>query len=182
MASANNTIKTRIQLKSDTEANWNQAGPKEGSSGFIPLLGELIVYTADATHPFSRLKVGDGETTVTALPFIDAGTINGKILEEIIVTAADRYSFPSIGQENKLYVDLNKNIIYCYKPYSGYTQLSHFKYTTTKIQISTVNSWNPGIMTTALVNSNSLIINNGSAPTLDLNTLNVVTDVKEVNE
>jgi hypothetical protein len=33
---AENTIKTRIQLKNDTEANWNKAGPKDGSLGFIP--------------------------------------------------------------------------------------------------------------------------------------------------
>ena len=76
MATANNTIKTRIQLKSDTEANWSKAGPKEGSNGFVPLSGELIVYTADATHPFSRLKVGDGVTTVINLPFIDSNTMN----------------------------------------------------------------------------------------------------------
>lgn len=170
------TIKTRIQLKNDTESNWNKA------VNFIPLKGEIIIYSADDSHPFSRLKIGDGDTTVTALPFIDSGTVNGRILEEIIITGANRYSFPSIGQENKLYVDLSKNIIYCYKPYSGYTQLSHFKYTTTKTQISAIDSWNPGIMTTALVNSSSLIINNGVTPTLDLNTLNVVTDIKEVNE
>ena len=170
------TIKTRIQLKNDTQANWDR------QVNFIPLKGEIIIYSADDSHPFSRLKIGDGDTTVTALPFIDSGTVNGRILEEIIITGANRYSFPSIGQENKLYVDLSKNIIYCYKPYSGYTQLSHFKYTTTKTQISAIDSWNPGIMTTALVNSSSLIINNGVTPILDLNTLNVVTDIKEVNE
>ena len=82
MATSTNTIKTRIQLKSDTEANWNKAGPKEGSDGFVPLLGELIVYTADSTHPFSRLKIGDGNTNVVSLPFIDAGTINGEVLPE----------------------------------------------------------------------------------------------------
>jgi len=67
-------------LKSDTEANWNKAGPKNGSNGFVPLLGELIVYTADEAHPFSRLKVGDGNTNVINLPFIDAGTIEGETL------------------------------------------------------------------------------------------------------
>jgi hypothetical protein len=38
-----NTLRTRIQLKSDTENNWNIAGGR----GFVPLLGEMIVYTAD---------------------------------------------------------------------------------------------------------------------------------------
>ena len=67
---ANNTIKTRIQLKNDTEANWNKA------INFIPLKGEVIIYSADDTHPFSRLKVGDGNTTVINLPFINTGNLN----------------------------------------------------------------------------------------------------------
>ena len=168
-------IKTRIQLKNDTEANWNKA------INFIAKQGEIIIYSADESHPFSRLKVGDGNTTVTTLPFIDAGTINGEVLADVIVTGANRYYFPPIGQENKLYVDLDRNAIYCYKGNSGYSQLSHFRYTATKTQISTINSWNPGIMTTALVDDNQLVINNGSAPTLDLGTLNVVTDISEVS-
>ncbi len=72
---AENTIKTRIQLKNDTEVNWNKA------INFIPRQGEVIIYSADDTHPFSRLKVGDGNTTVINLPFIDAFTINGKTIE-----------------------------------------------------------------------------------------------------
>ena len=169
-------IKTRIQLKNDTETNWNKA------INFIPKQGEIIIYSADGSHPFSRLKVGDGNTTVTTLPFIDAGTINGEVLADVIITGANRYAFPPIGQENKLYVDLDKNVIYCYKGNSGFSQLSHFKYTTTKTQISTINSWSPGTMTTALVDNNQLVINNGSAPTLNLGTLDVVTDISEVSE
>ena len=75
MATNTNTIKTRIQLKSDTEENWNKAGPKNGSSGFIPLRGEIIIYSADDTHAFSRLKIGDGSTNVVDLPFIRAEKI-----------------------------------------------------------------------------------------------------------
>ena len=168
-------IKTRIQLKNDTETNWNKA------VNFIPKQGEIIIYSADDSHPYSRLKVGDGTTTVISLPFIDAGTLNGEVLADVIVTGANRYSFPPIGQEHKLYVDLDKNVIYCYKPNTGYTQLSHFKYTAEKQQILTIDNWNPGVMTTAEVNSNSLVINNGIAPTLDLGTLNVVTDISEVS-
>lgn len=169
-------IKTRIMMKSDTEANWSR------QINMIPLAGEIIIYSADDTHPFSRLKVGDGNTTVVSLPFIDAGTINGEVLADVIITGSNRYAFPPIGFENKLYVDLSRNVIYCYSPTSGFTQLSHFRYTATKTQISTINSWNPGIMTTALVDDQSLVINNGIAPTLDLGTLNVVTDISEVSE
>ncbi len=63
---ANNTIKARIQLKSDTEENWNKA------IHFIPLKGEVIIYFTDNTHPFPRLKVGDGTTPVIDLPFVTA--------------------------------------------------------------------------------------------------------------
>ena len=85
---ANNTIKTRIQLKNDTEANWNSAvlstdsskGTKESGNSFIPLKGEVIVYSAENNNdilpvgrttllPFSRFKVGDGVTNVADLPF-----------------------------------------------------------------------------------------------------------------
>lgn len=96
------TIKSRIQLKNDTEANWNKAGPKDGSQGFIPLRGELIIYSADETHPFFRLKVGDGETNVVNLPFIDAGTLSGveinnieakKLQHKLIFGAGEVYQF-----------------------------------------------------------------------------------------
>lgn len=65
------TVHARIQLKNDTEANWERA------KNFVPLKGEIIIYSADDAHPFSRIKIGDGITTVTNLPFIDAQTING---------------------------------------------------------------------------------------------------------
>ena len=68
---AENTIKSRIQLKSDTEAHWDLA------VNFVPKIGELIIYSTDNAHPFCRLKVGDGSTTVPNLPFIDAGTLDG---------------------------------------------------------------------------------------------------------
>ena len=58
------TMQTRIQQKSDIEQNWNQ-------SDLVPLAGELIIYLPDANHTASRLKIGDGVTVVTNLPFID---------------------------------------------------------------------------------------------------------------
>ena len=66
---ADNTIKTRIQLKNDTEENWNKA------VNFVPKNGELIIYNAesgqniDEARRFPRFKVGDGVTTVPNLPF-----------------------------------------------------------------------------------------------------------------
>lgn len=71
---AKETIKARIQLKNDTEENWNKA------INFVPLQGEIIIYSADNSHPFSRIKVGDGITTVTKLPFVNADGINGSTI------------------------------------------------------------------------------------------------------
>ena len=70
---AQDTVKARIRLKNDTEAHWRQA------TGFIPLKGEIIIYSADDSHPFSRLKVGDGITYVNDLPFLRADDIREKV-------------------------------------------------------------------------------------------------------
>lgn len=77
---ATNTVKARIQLKNDTEVNWSK-------SRFIPLKGEVIIYSTDDTHPFCRLKVGNGETNINDLPFISSGFLNGHQL--FVDTAAN---------------------------------------------------------------------------------------------
>ena len=64
---AKNQINTRVQLKHDTEANWNTAGV----AGFIPLVGEVIIYDPDSLHDYPRIKIGNGSTKVHLLPFID---------------------------------------------------------------------------------------------------------------
>ena len=180
MATSNNTIKTRIQLKSDTEANWNKAGPKDGSLGFIPLRGELIIYSADETHAFSRLKVGDGSTNVVALPFIDAGTLNGEETE--IVKKSTFGDFPSPGSSTCLYVDLSTNRIYHYDNLNGYTQLSNFSFTVSKASIGSIISWAPGMATTTEIDNNVLKVTTGLIPELLWERRQVVTDVtKEEN-
>lgn len=60
---AERNLKTRIQNKHDTEANWNKAVT------FIPLKGEIIVYDTDSNFAYERFKIGDGATTVVNLPF-----------------------------------------------------------------------------------------------------------------
>ena len=62
---AEKTLNTRFQMKTDTEANWLKA------INFIPKNGEIIIYAADATHSYQRVKVGDGATLVNNLPFIN---------------------------------------------------------------------------------------------------------------
>ena len=181
MATANNTIKTRIQLKSDTEANWNKAGPKENSNGFVPLNGELIIYSADNAHPFSRLKVGDGVTNVVNLPFIDAGTINGANFDgEVIVERETFAGFPSPGQSDKLYIDLSTNRIYCFTNSSGYTQLSNFDYEVDTTNIPKITNWNVGTLTEASIENNTLRIRKGSLPQLNYYNVPVVIGIHKV--
>ena len=178
MATSTNTIKTRVQLKSDTGENWNKAGPKDNSNGFVPLLGELIVYIADDAHPFSRLKVGDGNTNVVALPFIDAGTINGDILPESQVeTYATRSLFPIIGTTNKLYIDLSTSTIYCYSDASGYTQLSNFNFIITTDTASQIVKWAAGTLSSYSSAEGTLQIDTGTLPTLNYYNLPVITNI-----
>ena len=70
------TVNARIQNKRDSTANWNAA------RGFVPLAGEVIIYndykivqkeidgeTKQVYIP--GIKVGDGQTYVQDLPFVD---------------------------------------------------------------------------------------------------------------
>lgn len=69
-------INTRIKMKRDTTANWNNA------VGFIPLDGEIIIYTdyktitevidnQNVTKNIPGIKIGDGNAYVQDLPFMD---------------------------------------------------------------------------------------------------------------
>jgi hypothetical protein len=55
----------RIVHKHDIQANWEKA------TNFVPMKGELIVYDIDDTHDYERIKIGDGKTLVSELPFVD---------------------------------------------------------------------------------------------------------------
>lgn len=177
MMPATNTFEGRIRLKTDTEANWN-AHP------IVPLLGELIIYSADATHTYSRVKIGDGNTPVTNLPFIDAGTIDGHSLPPNEVrTYATRSLFPYPGEQNILYIDLSTSIIYCYTPASGYTQLSNFTYNIEKTQVSNITYWRTGSSTTLSCDKGILHVASGILPSLNYEQLQVVRNItKEVAE
>ena len=172
---ATNTFESRIRLKTDTEANWN-AHP------ITPLMGELIIYTADETHSYSRLKVGDGSTSVTTLPFVDAGTIDGHDLPDgTIFSYANRSSFPFPGVPNALYVDLATGRIFCYTSASGYTQLSNFTYTISKTNASNITYWRTGTQPTFQVEGGVLKVTTGILPSLNYETVSVVRDItKEV--
>lgn len=66
-------IKSRVIHKHDIEAHWLLA------ENFIPKQGEIIVYDIDENYAYERFKIGDGETLVSALPFVDENIRVGKI-------------------------------------------------------------------------------------------------------
>ena len=57
-------LKTRIIHKHDTEKRWNNKG------SFIPKQGEIIVYDRDEQYSYERMKIGDGITSISELPFV----------------------------------------------------------------------------------------------------------------
>ena len=59
------TIKRRMTQKVDTTTNWEKA------TSFVPLKGEFIIYQDEGTA--DRIKIGDGETLVNDLPFVEMG-------------------------------------------------------------------------------------------------------------
>ena len=70
-----NRLHGRIVNKHDVEANWLKA------TNFTPMLGEIIIYDVDETHDLPRIKVGDGKTLVSSLPFTDEPITNEEIDE-----------------------------------------------------------------------------------------------------
>mgnify|MGYP003533685367 CR=1 FL=1 len=72
---AEKNMKARIVHKHDTETNWLKA------VNFTPMLGEIIVYDIDDTYNHERLKIGDGKTLVSALPFANDIITDSKIDE-----------------------------------------------------------------------------------------------------
>lgn len=70
---AEKNISSRIIHKHDIEANWLKA------VNFIPKQGELIVYDIDSAHDYERIKIGDGATVVSSLPFISEIITNEEI-------------------------------------------------------------------------------------------------------
>lgn len=96
------TLKTRVVLKHDTEANWITAG--NAANPFIPKKGEVIIYDPDGTHTYSRQKVGDGIKNINELPFLGAtvGTADSsESLSKIQYTA--EFAIPTTPEQGVEY-------------------------------------------------------------------------------
>ena len=98
---ANNAIKTRIQNKHDSQANWEKA------LNFKPLVGELIVYDVDENYSYERFKLGDGINYVNDLPFADEAlveTIN-ELDSKLREVSSQQSDFSDLLTEHLLGVD-----------------------------------------------------------------------------
>ena len=79
---ANVILKTRVVNKHDTTANWN------ARSSFIPKAGEIIIYT-----DIHKVKVGDGTSTISTLPFINDKDLSNYVTEsELAATISETVS------------------------------------------------------------------------------------------
>ena len=78
------TIQPRIQLKRDTTENWNNA------KGFIPLLGEVIIYTDYETKTYSVEEYGEIVTKTVDIPNIKIGTGNAYVQDLAFVDEKTR--------------------------------------------------------------------------------------------
>ena len=89
------TVSTRVQLKRDTTANWEMV-----ESSFIPLDGELIIYTDYRTETYTN----NGVTKTRHIPAFKVGTGNAYLgdLAFTIVTPEEIAFW-----NNKLNVDEN---------------------------------------------------------------------------
>lgn len=100
---AEKNLNARIVHKHDTEANWLKA------VNFIPKQGELIVYDIDNTYSYERIKIGDGKTLVSALPFASdtkVDKVSGKGLSTNDYTTAEKNKLAGIATgANKTVVD-----------------------------------------------------------------------------
>lgn len=73
----NKTLGARIKHKKDTNANWGTNNP-------VLLNGEIVLVVMDSGE--IRMKVGDGSTRYSALPFFDdaiIASIDAKIAEAL---------------------------------------------------------------------------------------------------
>ena len=58
-------MSARVANLHKSERAW-----KKIETVFIPKAGELVVYDPDLSHPYSRVKIGDGKSNLEALPFL----------------------------------------------------------------------------------------------------------------
>ena len=100
------TINTRIQLKRDTTENWNNA------VGFIPLAGEVIVYTDYETKTYQTEEYGETVTKTVQIPNIKIGTGNAYVQDLAFVDEKTRDILMAHIQDYDIHVTLQEKVFW----------------------------------------------------------------------
>lgn len=100
------TVNTRIQLKRDTTENWNNA------RGFIPMAGEVIVYTDYETKTYTVEEYGETVTKTVQIPNIKIGTGNAYVQDLAFVDEKTRNILMAHIQDHDIHVTLQEKVFW----------------------------------------------------------------------
>ena len=100
------TVNTRIQFKRDTTENWNNA------IGFIPLAGEVIVYTDYETKTYQTEEYGETVTKTVQIPNIKIGTGNAYVQDLAFVDEKTRDILMAHIQDYDIHVTLQEKVFW----------------------------------------------------------------------
>lgn len=99
-------VNTRIQLKRDTTENWNNA------RGFIPMAGEVIVYTDYETKTYTVEEYGETVTKTVEIPNIKIGTGNAYVQDLGFVDEKTRDILMAHIQDHDIHVTLQEKVFW----------------------------------------------------------------------
>lgn len=100
------TVNTRIQLKRDTTENWNNA------RGFIPLPGEVIVYTDYETKTYTVEEYGETVIKTALIPNIKIGTGNAYVQDLAFVDEKTREMLMEHINNQDIHVTLQEKLFW----------------------------------------------------------------------
>lgn len=100
------TVNTRIQLKRDTTENWNNA------RGFIPMPGEVIVYTDYEVKTYEVEEYGEKVTKTVEIPNIKVGTGNAYVQDLAFVDEKTRDILMAHIQDHDIHVTLQEKLFW----------------------------------------------------------------------
>ncbi len=111
----------RIQFKRDTTENWNNA------RGFIPLAGEIIVYTDYKTKTYTVEEYGEQVTKTVQIPNIKIGTGNAYVQDLPFVDTDLRDTLMEHINNQDLHVTLQEKLFWNNKVNidDAYAQVQH---------------------------------------------------------
>lgn len=96
----------RIKLKRDTTAHWNAA------QGFIPLAGEVIIYTDYETKTYTVEEYGETVTKTVDIPNIKIGTGNAYVQDLAFVDEKTRDILMEHIQNQDIHTTLQEKLFW----------------------------------------------------------------------